>query len=439
MKALIVPSTTEMNRGDQALLYESIRVVESCGFDSIAVTGDPECVYSQLVLEKCTLVPSLIANPRRGLSAKSRRVTDSYITRLLMAVNAALDLLESVWTLVICPYSLLRRLLPRRIRRSLEALSEASAVFVKGGGFLHSYGGLRWLYYLWFQSYPILLASRMSKKIIVLPNSFGPFEGYLSRLLVAKVLRLCTVVMARESVSAQTVKPWVNVRSYPDLAFACCRRAYLDVWRELEKHGAANDERVCVGITIRPWRFPRETDPISRYRSYIRAVSVLIDHIQALGCQPILYCQTTGPSAHEDDRIAAQDIIASRKDKNRLAVVHDERYSFLDYAAMYAEMDYMICTRFHSFIFAVSQGVPSIAIAYGGNKATGICTDMGSSDYVIPIEKVTGESLISLFDRLVATREEVVQRSLDYVHLSNRRREEMLAMLIRTLEDGDRI
>ena len=55
----------------------------------------------------------------------------------------------------------------------------------------------------------------------------------------------------------------------------------------------------------------------------------------------------------------------------------------------------MIGTRFHSVIFALNSGTPSLAIAYGGNKAYGIMQEIGLSKYVYPIEDLQPKRLVA--------------------------------------------
>jgi colanic acid/amylovoran biosynthesis protein len=65
----------------------------------------------------------------------------------------------------------------------------------------------------------------------------------------------------------------------------------------------------------------------------------------------------------------------------------------------------MVGTRFHSVIFSLNVGVPSIAIAYGGNKGKGIMNVLGNGDYSIDMDKVDDEKLIRLFDSIENNRE----------------------------------
>jgi colanic acid/amylovoran biosynthesis protein len=51
--------------------------------------------------------------------------------------------------------------------------------------------------------------------------------------------------------------------------------------------------------------------------------------------------------------------------------------------------------------------VPSIAIGYGGNKAKGIMKDFHLNEYVIQIEDVTSQDLITMFDLGIVNYEHI--------------------------------
>jgi len=61
----------------------------------------------------------------------------------------------------------------------------------------------------------------------------------------------------------------------------------------------------------------------------------------------------------------------------------------------------------------MSEGVPGIAITYGGNKGDGIMRDMNLSKYAIPISDLSFEILRSRFEEFIENRQNV----LDNIHL----------------------
>lgn len=78
-------------------------------------------------------------------------------------------------------------------------------------------------------------------------------------------------------------------------------------------------------------------------------------------------------------------------------------------------MDYTVGTRFHSVIFSLSEGVPALAIEYGGNKGAGILKDIGLAEYGIPIEEVSFNKLKETFIRLTDNSANIRLKTKEYM------------------------
>ena len=90
------------------------------------------------------------------------------------------------------------------------------------------------------------------------------------------------------------------------------------------------------------------------------------------------------------------------------ARVIQKRYDHQTIKALYGRLDYLVGTRFHSVIFALTSFVPAIAIGYE-HKTEGIMRDLGLEKWVMPIENVRVDLLKALFDDLVKNRNEYIQ------------------------------
>ena len=121
---------------------------------------------------------------------------------------------------------------------------------------------------------------------------------------------------------------------------------------------------------------------------------------------------TLGPSSHEDDRLAIREVAETLpKDLSvHTSYIEDYNLTCKDVEKIYSYFDYMVGTRFHSVIFALNVEVPSIAIAYGGNKGKGIMNVLGNDDYSIDMDKIDESTLISVFDNLERNREAYLKK-----------------------------
>ena len=72
-----------------------------------------------------------------------------------------------------------------------------------------------------------------------------------------------------------------------------------------------------------------------------------------------------------------------------------------DLKGLYGGFDLFIGVRMHANIFALSAGVPTVAIAYEP-KTEGIMNQLGLGEYAIGIRRLDSPGLIALLDRLAA-------------------------------------
>ncbi len=171
-------------------------------------------------------------------------------------------------------------------------------------------------------------------------------------------------------------------------------------------------EKKIIGITLRPYRFPNSPDPQKRYESYVAELATFVEYLTNEGHHVVFSAHTLGPSSHEDDRIALKDVMNRLSDatKSQTTYLEDVELDCRDLTSIYSHFDVMVGTRFHSVIFALNVEVPSVAIAYGGNKSFGIMKDLGLDEFVFPIEEVKAVDLVKSVSTILNGKEHYVQK-----------------------------
>lgn len=406
-KYVVLPASGDLNRGDQALVWETVRLAKNAGFDGeyYIFSADKDTLQS----EKQGIKPidAILKHPSRKFAAKDNL---SYSNSILLKWGsvASVDFLFSQIAL----YGLSRRILKLFIsnasKETLTIFEQADAFFVKGGGFIHSSGKITDIYTVYYALYHIILAHALGKPVYVMPNSFGPFNGLGIESLVKNTLEKCKRVLVRESVSLEMVeKIGVSAELVPDLGFYLERNDNLVIPKELTE--LSNDERKLVAITARPYRFPKSENPEGKYVNYIETLIEFSRWLYSINLMPVFVEQVLSETTHESDITAIQDITSKLNDGEFL-IISDTEYDCRDIKKIYSMMDYTVGTRFHSVIFSMSELVPSIAIEYGGNKGKGILKDLHLSEYGLPIEDVSFTKLKEKFNRLLSNEEKVKEQ-----------------------------
>lgn len=420
-KIIIVPSNTDLNRGDQALVWESIRLVKDAVLEEVKISligyGDtPEEWYQQNnQTEKLgypILKPILKHPGRKTKKTEHDGVKYGVSTLFSWGICAIVDLLKSIWLL--SSIGFLRLIgaifLGKDEKRTLKQYQEADAIFVKGGGFIHSYGPLTDIYLMYFLLFHINLGLALKKPVFVFPNSFGPLKNKFARRLAYRSLKRCTLVTSRESVSDDFLYAMgIESHLFPDLGFYLQPSNGEGVEEYLFNKGVDLSKKNVV-MTARPYRFGGSSNADDLYIKYINSYVQLITHLLSNNYGVTLFAHTLGPSTHEDDRIAIRDIVErlNPEDRTKIVTIDDSNLNCRDVENIYSYYDYLVGTRFHSVIFGLNVETPALAIAYGGNKGTGIMKEFDLSDYCIKIEDAEGRKMIDVFENMVNNRDSYI-------------------------------
>jgi polysaccharide pyruvyl transferase WcaK-like protein len=172
---------------------------------------------------------------------------------------------------------------------------------------------------------------------------------------------------------------------------------------DLREKFSVKQGQLLFGLTARQWL---SNEKQSKYES---ALAKTIDHIVAkYGAMVVLIPQVTAEFHNDDDRVVNNRIAAMVKQPESVIALND-KLSHSEIKAAYNSLDYLIGTRFHSVIFALTSRVPALAIEYE-HKTGGIMHDLQLDKWVIGMEKVRASQLIQKIDTLVDARQAYIEQ-----------------------------
>jgi colanic acid/amylovoran biosynthesis protein len=283
----------------------------------------------------------------------------------------------------------------------LQAYLQADMVVSAAGNFLYSSGkiGLPFLLAL----FAIFYARLAGKAIYTLPQTLGPIHRRRERFLARSVLSKARLVLIRDPISVGVWKTWAvqgpQWTLLPDLAFARPaepdRQEALALLRDYEIQEGRH--RPWLGVTLIHWS--AQSRSFGRQERYEDAVEAAIrDFLANCHGQVVLFAQVQGPSSAEDDRIPARRVLAQLEDVGEHVALVDRWVPPHVLKAAYGQMDLFLGTRLHSNIFALTEGVPAVAIGYQ-YKTRGVMRMLDLEDWVLDIEQVDRETLVCLLNR----------------------------------------
>lgn len=432
VKYLVLPGCDDTNRGDQALIWETVALAKEAGFSGHYYMVASAEKSEQSKAENIDNIDYILPHPSTHFK-RNNNVTYGPFLKLKWAAVSLIDGLGALALLFPACRKIADKIGSEKLRRSLSVYEQASAAFVKGGGFLHSYGGIISTYAVFYDLYHIILALCMGIDVYVMPNSYGPFCGPGSGWLVKTVLGKCKLITTREGISKQMLKETtgVNAHLFPDLAFYLMPADAADfTLKQAEKlRQIPFSSRKCVAVTMRPYRFPSSAHPREDYARYQKTLSEFVTYLNKQGFYPVIIEHTYSESEHERDMSCIEDVVKLLGDSCEYAVYSDLSLNCRQLKYVYSQFEYIIGTRFHSVIFSLASGVPAIAITYGGNKGQGIMRDIGLAEYAIDIGELDIDKLILLFTHLSQSRIAVQEKIDSYVEALSTEKERLIQMM----------
>ena len=300
---------------------------------------------------------------------------------------------------------------PRSIREIINSYLDTDLVISKPGGFLYSSGhGISLL----VAAYSIIYAYLARKPVYIFPQSIGPFRCRWERMLIRWLMEKVRILMVREPISYQVIKDIgvknINLHLIPDIAFAMQDAGHEAGGSWLMQHGInPQNSFPLLGMTMINWG-AQNTD-FNYQLEYEDACAQAIRYfVEKINGHVLLFPQVWGPLPSQDDRIPAHRTLERLPDLSPRVMAVDKPIPAKLLKSIYGWMELFIGTRMHSNIFALSQGVPIIAIGYL-HKTMGIARMVGIEKWVISIQQTQGnvlqEKLAELWPERLLWREKI--------------------------------
>lgn len=323
-------------------------------------------------------------------------------------------------------YALLLRLLPWKRLRNLicrrnpyfRKISETDMVVdITGGDSFSDIYGMR-RYTLDFLRKWLVL--KLNKKLIMLPQTYGPFRRPLARMMAKYVLKRASVICARDEKSSEAVKDIFGdnevacqIQTVPDVAFVLDAREpeNLDLGNLPEARTA---ETLVVGLNVsgllynggytRDNMFALKVNYKNLARALVesllknpRAIVLLVPHVFA-------------PAGNvEDDVDACSKIYQNLGPKypGRIFLARGT-YNQNEIKYIIGKCDFFIGSRMHACIAALSQGIPAVGIAYS-RKFHGVFQSVGMEHFVIDLHNNGLTDTLKAIDDMLERRTAAAQ------------------------------
>jgi colanic acid/amylovoran biosynthesis protein len=297
---------------------------------------------------------------------------------------------------------------PARRNGWLRSLLSADFVGdVRGGdSFSDIYGMRRFL----AGSLPLLSVAILGRPYALLPQTYGPFRSGLARTLAAVLVRRASVVLTRDRNCVPLVQALAGRTPAfcPDVAFTLEPRRPA-VLRLAPDGATLGGDRLLVGVNVSGLLYIggyTRRNMFGLASDYRALIDRLLDHLLATpGVHVLLVPHVLGQE--EEEEAVCRTLLS------RLGARHPGRVSLVDGALDEGEIkwvigqtDAFVGARMHACIAALSQGVPTIGLAYS-DKFLGVFESIGMGDAVVDLRAAAPGEVVRRVTGMLARRQDV--------------------------------
>lgn len=380
------------NKGTQALLKSDVSVIRQIFNNEVVIslsTADVEGVR-HLGLPVDRVLPTLVDIPYEVADAYAKR---SHLSRtsvmykiwaFLSLLNMFVQMYLSLVSVVLVKAgfkSFYRDEVVRCLEESDLVLSCSDENFKESASLLplNIYWLLTWWSMLASKTWNVLLARLVSKPVVMLPNSVGPFRTRIGRVLSRVALNNCLFVLIRDQQSYRIVQD-LRVKSAKIVTWDTA--LLFDV--SSDKSGSNHS---LIGVSSGLYSHSLSGKKMGEY---ISAHAIALDKVvEVLGVSVVFL-------PHYVSGFSNDDLQISKAIRDRM--VHRDKATIVDagsveeFKSLIGGVDLLVSSKMHPCILAASSYVPSLCVAYD-HKQTSFFASLGMEKDVIPLQNVTSEKL----------------------------------------------
>ena len=302
----------------------------------------------------------------RDMSFKAELINLRFSKKLSLPNNVA-RLLGTALCLRLLPPATRQAFIGRN--RWLSAIVAGDIVAaISGGDSFSDIYGLRRLLYV---TLPQLLVLALRRPLVLLPQTYGPFKSRVARTMARFVLKRAHRIYSRDMPGVEVVRELITDSGPPaefayDMGFALEPQAPPQT--TIASLSRLKDGRSLVGLNVSGLLYVggyTGNNMFGLKADYRKLLSLIVEHFAVrLDCNVLLIPHVFGDGGESDSGAAQEfwrDLPANIKSRvHRL----EGRFDHHQIKYIIGQCDFFLGSRMHACIAALSQCVPSVALAY---------------------------------------------------------------------------
>lgn len=281
----------------------------------------------------------------------------------------------------------------------------------EGDSFSDIYGIKRFIIHSSLKLSAILL----KKKLIIMPETIGPFNNTIVKAVAKFILKHSYSINCRDSISLNLVKNEFNLTNprislKPDMAF------YMNYLKPIDISKFKQEDEILIGINVSALLYNggyTRNNMFGLAANYKELNIKIVENILSHQNYKIVLIPhvITEPNHVEDDITACMDLYNYfSKLKDRIFII-DKPYNEMELKGIISQLDFFIGARMHACIAAISTKVPALALAYS-RKFIGVWSMFNLSEYAVDLKSMNTEDILQIINKGIENRN-LIKDSLD--------------------------
>ncbi len=263
------------------------------------------------------------------------------------------------------------------------------------------------------------LCQMTGRPFVLLPQTYGPFKGRLSRLLAGSILSRATAIYSRDQEGLEQVNQLLANRKKkavpqlcPDVAFVLEPRkpAFDNVIPNENEESIPSDSKL-IGINISGLLYNGGYTQNNQFGLACDYKRLVKDMITYFARQPN-YCVLLIPHVIPDNMPVENDLHACKavwqslpKELQEKVFVVEDQYDQNEIKYIIGQCDFFLGSRMHATIAALSQCIPAVGMAYS-KKFAGVFQTVGVANYVVDMRSMNESETLTRIEELYQKKED---------------------------------
>lgn len=309
----------------------------------------------------------------------------------------------------------------------LRAIREADLIGSISGGdsFSDIYGLARFFYV----SLPQLLVLTMKRNLILLPQTLGPFNRKLTRVIAGFLLNRAHMIYARDYIGLTEMNSFIKTNHRNSKLRFCYDVGFVidPIKPDHMNYGAAFERRkresIVVGLNISGLLYMGGYSRDNMFQFKLDYRELVFRIIERFGKQEniivllIPHVFGTRQNSENDSSICAQVYAELKQEYEEKLFCVQGLYDQNEIKYVIGQCDFFIGSRMHACIAAFSQYIPTVAIAYS-KKFIGVMQTIDMESWIADPQNMNIEQIMDLIDQAYHQREitrEILQRKIPVI------------------------